>query len=79
MAANKTVWNGVIIGMIAAVALYYITTTFTATAFVYDMFAYVSNAIFGAWPAIAGITVKVMNYILVGIVGILAGLYVEYK
>lgn len=79
MAANKSVWNGVLIGMIAAIALYYIATTIAALSFVVTFFTYLSNSIFGAWPSLASVGTTIMSYILVSIIGILIGLYVEYQ
>lgn len=81
--AGKSVWNGIIIGIIAAVAIMYIATTLGWLSFLNTMMVNMSQWFIDQswWPTTIDflLDVNAVKYIFAGIIGLIIGLYVEYK
>lgn len=79
----KNVWNGIIIGVIAALAIMYMSTTLSWLGFINTMMVSISNWFMDQswWPQTIDFLLNVdkVKYLFAGLIGLIVGLWVEYK
>lgn len=79
----KNVWNGVIIGVVAALAIAYIATTLSWLGWLDTMMINISEYFTNLswWPTTIEFlqNITTVKYIFAGLIGALVGLWIEYR
>lgn len=79
MAANKSVSNGMVLGGIAGAALLFVVQNVSQVSFIKVWWNSLANYIITNVDALSTIPNGFMQYTLAILVGIIVGLYIEYK
>lgn len=76
--AKNSIWNGILIGIALAVLAFYAAQSISALGFVASIINSISTWL-AAQTWMSWYTFGYLNYVVAGVIGLIIGLWVEYK